>query len=45
VATPDYWVVRGDLLERIKAALEARGLSIPYPQRDLHIVGQPNGAA
>ena len=38
VATGDYWQVRSDLLERIKLALEGAGLSIPYPQRDLHIV-------
>lgn len=40
VATADYWAVRGDLLERIKRTLEDNGLSIPYPQRDLHIVSQ-----
>jgi small conductance mechanosensitive channel len=41
VATADYWSVRSDLLERIKRTLEDNGLSIPFPQRDLHIVGQP----
>jgi small conductance mechanosensitive channel len=41
VATADYWSVRGDLLERIKRTLEDNGLSIPFPQRDLHIVSQP----
>jgi small conductance mechanosensitive channel len=40
VATSNYWPVRGDLLERIKRVLEDNGLSIPYPQRDLHIVSQ-----
>ena len=39
----DYSQVRSDLLEHIKRALEAAGLSIPYPQRDLHIVTQGNG--
>lgn len=39
VNSADYWAVRSDLLERIKQALEQAGLSIPYPQRDLHIVG------
>ena len=38
VKSADYWAVRSDLLERIKRALEQAGLSIPYPQRDLHIV-------
>lgn len=34
----DYWVARADLLERIKNALDENGLSIPYPQQDVHIV-------
>jgi small conductance mechanosensitive channel len=38
VKTPDYWQVRSDLLEKIKRTLEGAGLSIPYPQRDIHIV-------
>jgi small conductance mechanosensitive channel len=37
VNTSDYWVVRGELLERIKSALEDNGLSIPFPQRDVHL--------
>jgi small conductance mechanosensitive channel len=40
VASSDYWVVRGDLLEGVKKALEDNGLSIPYPQRDVHLIGQ-----
>jgi small conductance mechanosensitive channel len=42
VETVNYWAVRGELLERIKKVLEDNGLSIPYPQRDLHIVSQPS---
>ncbi len=42
VASGDYWAVRGDLLEGIKAVLDENGLSIPYPQQDVHIV---SGAA
>lgn len=38
VNSSDYWPTRADLLERIKNALEENGLSIPYPQRDIHIV-------
>jgi len=37
VATPDFWVVRNELLEQIKAELEAAGCSIPFPQRDVHL--------
>jgi small conductance mechanosensitive channel len=40
VATPDYWIVRGDVLERVKKALEDNGLSIPFPQRDVHLFNQ-----
>ena len=43
VATSDYWNVRSDLLEAIKRALEGAGLSIPYPQRDIHIVSSVSG--
>jgi small conductance mechanosensitive channel len=41
VATDDYWVVRGDLLERIKVELEKNGLSIPFPQHFVHLVNKP----
>lgn len=37
VNTPDYWVVRTELMEQAKAALEAAGCSIPFPQRDVHM--------
>jgi len=37
VATANYWPVFCDLTQRGKAALEAAGLSIPFPQRDVHI--------
>lgn len=40
VKTPQYWVVRGALLERIKTVLDDNGLSIPFPQRDVHIVSK-----
>ncbi len=44
VATADYWPTRGDLMHKIKTALEAAGLSIPYPQRDVHLTGQVGNA-
>ena len=37
VATSDYWAVRFDLIERIKAAFDEQGISIPFPQRDVHV--------
>lgn len=36
VKTDDYWTVRSEIMERAKVELEAAGLSIPYPQRDVH---------
>ena len=35
--TGDYWTVYGDLMETAKVELEAAGLSIPYPQSDVHM--------
>jgi small conductance mechanosensitive channel len=40
VRSGDYWVVRSDLLERIKSVLEQNGMSIPYPQRDVHVINE-----
>lgn len=41
VNSSDYWPVRSDLLENIKAAFDANGISIPYPQQDVHIKDMP----
>jgi small conductance mechanosensitive channel len=35
--TSDYWTVYWDLTHQMKDALKAAGISIPYPQRDIHI--------
>lgn len=37
VNTSDYWDVRSDLLENVKAAFDSNGISIPYPQRDVRL--------
>ncbi|MDT8449640.1 MAG: mechanosensitive ion channel [Wenzhouxiangellaceae bacterium] len=37
VATENYWQVRNELLEQLKAGLEAAGCTIPFPQRDVHL--------
>jgi small conductance mechanosensitive channel len=34
----DYWDLRFDLQRKIKEDLESAGCSIPYPQRDLHVI-------
>lgn len=43
VKTADYWGVRSELLESLKAELEAAGCSIPYPQRDVHMFKTESG--
>lgn len=37
VNSGDYWGVYWDNLEAFKKALDANGISIPYPQRDVHM--------
>ncbi len=37
VASGDYWPVRGDLLEKVKLTFDEQGISIPYPQMDVHL--------
>ena len=37
VKTDEYWDVRFDLIENIKLSLDAAGISIPYPQQDIHL--------
>ncbi|MAD42773.1 MAG: mechanosensitive ion channel protein MscS [Arcobacter sp.] len=36
VNTPDYWAVKFDLTETIKITFDNEGISIPYPQQDVH---------
>jgi small conductance mechanosensitive channel len=37
VKTKDYWTVYWDLTQQMKEAFDAAGISIPYPQQDVHI--------
>jgi len=41
----DYWTLRFDLTRRLKEALDEAGCTIPYPQRDVHVLDLPGGAA
>ncbi len=45
VMTGDYWAVMWDLTEAIKKRFDEEGISIPFPQRDVHIVSQPETKA
>jgi len=38
----DWWDTKLDLVQRCKEALEAGGISIPFPQRDVHLIAQPS---
>jgi small conductance mechanosensitive channel len=35
---PQYWDVLFDTNERMKKAFDADGISIPFPQRDVHLL-------
>jgi small conductance mechanosensitive channel len=35
--TPDYWAVRERATQRVKEALDAAGIGIPFPQMDVHM--------
>ena len=37
VATSDYWGVYFDLTEAVKKRFDAEGISIPFPQQDVHL--------
>ncbi len=37
VNAADYWGLYFDMQEAVKKAFDAQGISIPYPQRDVHI--------
>ncbi|OIQ47385.1 MAG: mechanosensitive ion channel protein [Gammaproteobacteria bacterium MedPE] len=35
--SPDYWGVYFDMHEKVKLAFDEQGITIPYPQRDVHM--------
>ncbi len=45
VNSGDYWPLLFDLQETIKVRFDQEGISIPFPQRDLHIVSNSGSAA
>ena len=38
--TDDYWAVKFDLTEAIKKRFDKEGISIPFPQQDVHVYNQ-----
>ena len=44
VNSGDYWIVRADLLESFKLKCDEEGISIPYPQQDIHLFNETTAA-
>ena len=40
VKVEDYWGVFFDVTEKVKMTFDSRGVSIPFPQRDVHMYAQ-----
>ncbi|MBN2337168.1 MAG: mechanosensitive ion channel [Acidobacteria bacterium] len=43
VKTADYWSVYFDINERVKLTFDREGISIPFPQRDVHLFQEKVG--
>ena len=43
VKAADYWGVFFDLTEEVKLTFDQQGISIPYPQQDLHLFRDDKG--
>ncbi len=39
--TSDYWTVYWDITREVKKQFDAEGISIPFPQRDVHVFQEP----
>ncbi len=42
--TEDYWDVYWDLMREVKMRFDREGISIPFPQRDIHVITEVNQA-
>ena len=45
VKSADYWDVFFDITGKLKTDLEKNGISIPYPQRDIHMINSNDAGA
>jgi small conductance mechanosensitive channel len=45
VDSDDYWDVYWDLMREVKMRFDAEGVSIPFPQRDVHLITKDAGSA
>lgn len=37
VESPNFWTVHFDIIESVKAEFDKKGITIPFPQRDVHL--------
>ena len=42
--TEDYWNVKFEITRTVKLEFDAAGVSIPFPQRDVHLFQETPGA-
>ncbi len=43
VRKDDYWDVYWDVTRSVKMRFDEEGISIPFPQRDVHLINEPGG--
>jgi small conductance mechanosensitive channel len=41
ISVADYWPTYFDTMEKIKLRFDEAGISIPFPQRDVHLIPNP----